>query len=82
MLKFNDAGVIVSAGCMPVPLSAIARGEFEASLVTVSVPFERPAATGANCICTVMLCPTGTDAEGFPLIIVKPAPATRDTTMG
>jgi hypothetical protein len=74
LLKFKDAGEIESAGCMPVPLSAIDSGEFEASLVTVSVPFAAPRAVGANCTCTVVLCPTGTEGEGLPPITVKPVP--------
>jgi hypothetical protein len=48
LLKFRDEGVIESTGCMPVPLSEITRGEFAASLVTVSVPVTAPAAVGAN----------------------------------
>jgi hypothetical protein len=74
LLKSSEEGEIVKAGCMPVPLSAIASGEFEASLVTVRVPFAAPKAVGANCIWTVMLCPTGIDAEGLPPMTVNPAP--------
>jgi hypothetical protein len=48
LLKFSDAGDIVSTGCVPVPLSEIASGVFEASLVTVKVPATAPAAVGAN----------------------------------
>ncbi|MDR3721956.1 MAG: hypothetical protein P4L00_10180 [Candidatus Acidoferrales bacterium] len=48
LLKFNDAGEIVSPGCVPVPLSEIASCEFEASLITVTVPVAAPAAVGAN----------------------------------
>ena len=74
LLKFKDAGEIESAGCMPVPLRAIDSGEFEASLVTVNVAFAAPRTVGANCTCTVALCPTGTEAEGLPPITVKPVP--------
>ena len=49
LLKFNDAGDIVSAGSMPVPFSEIAVGELDASLATVSVPLAEPMAVGANC---------------------------------
>jgi hypothetical protein len=50
LLKFNDVGAIVSTGCVPVPLSEIASGEFEASLVIVKVPVTAPAAVGASWI--------------------------------
>lgn len=74
LLKFKDAGDIVSAGSMPVPLNEMAVGEFEASLVTVNAPLAAPMAVGANCICTVTLCPTGTEDDGLPPTTVKPAP--------
>ena len=48
LLKFNDAGEIVSTGCMPVPFSEIASGVFAASLVTVNVPVTAPVVVGAN----------------------------------
>lgn len=74
LLKLKDAGEIESAGCMPVPLREIDSGEFEASLVTVNVPFAAPGPVGANCTCTVALCPTGTEADGLPPTTVKPVP--------
>ena len=49
LLKFRDAGEIESPDCMPVPLSEIESGEFDASLVTVNVPLAAPRAVGANC---------------------------------
>jgi hypothetical protein len=48
LLKFRDAGEIINAGPVPVPLSEIERGEFDASLVTVRVPVTAPTAVGAN----------------------------------
>jgi hypothetical protein len=48
LLKFNDVGEIASTGCMPVPASAIATGEFDASLVTVRVPVAGVVDAGAN----------------------------------
>jgi hypothetical protein len=74
LLKFKDAGEIVRAGCMPVPLNETETGELEASLVTVKVPLAAPRLVGANCNCTVTLCPTGTEAEGLPPMTVNPAP--------
>jgi hypothetical protein len=46
--KLTLAGLALSPPCVPVPLSAIASGEFEASLVTVSVPLAAPADCDAN----------------------------------
>src|SRR6202050_3609819 len=59
---------------MPVPLNETETGELEASLVTVKVPLAAPRLVGANCSCTVTLCPTGTEAEGLPPMTVNPAP--------
>jgi hypothetical protein len=74
LLKFKDAGEIVSAGCMPVPLNETESDEFEASLVTVKVPLAAPRVVGANRSCRVTLCPTGTEAEGLPPMTVNPVP--------
>lgn len=41
-------GEIARPVCVPVPLSEIIRGEFEASLITVRLPVAAPAAVGAN----------------------------------
>lgn len=41
-------GLALSPPCVPVPLIETDRGEFEASLVTVSVPLAVPADCGAN----------------------------------
>jgi len=46
--KLREAGEIERPGCVPVPLSEIARGELEASLVTVKVPYAAPEEVGAN----------------------------------
>lgn len=76
LLKFNDAGEIVSPGCMPVPLREIVSGEFEASLVTVRSPVAAPSDGGANRTWTVTLCPTGIEEEGFPPITLNADPET------
>lgn len=41
-------GEIAKPACVPVPLSGIISGEFEASLMTVMLPVTAPAAVGAN----------------------------------
>jgi hypothetical protein len=41
-------GAIVKPVCVPVPLSEIITGEFEASLTTVKLPVIAPAVVGAN----------------------------------
>ena len=74
LLKFNVAGDICMTASVPVPLNETERGEFEASLVTVSVPVEAASDVGANCTCTDALCPTGIDTAPLPLITVNPAP--------
>ena len=50
------AGETLKAGCVPVPLNAIVRGEFEALLVTVTAPVTLPAADGANVAVSVTVC--------------------------
>ena len=46
--KLTLAGLALNPPCVPVPLNASASGEFEASLVTVTVPLAAPADWGAN----------------------------------
>lgn len=41
-------GAIVKPVCVPVPVSEIITGEFEASLTTIKLPVTAPAAVGAN----------------------------------
>ncbi|MGC1385730.1 MAG: hypothetical protein WA823_18285 [Candidatus Acidiferrales bacterium] len=57
-----------------MPESETIKGEFEASLITVSAPFAAPAADGANWIVTVLLWPTANDPAGLPPVTVKPEP--------
>lgn len=75
LLKFSDVGENPARASKPVPLSVILRDEFEASLVTVSVPDAGVIDVGANCTCTVALCPTGRELEGFPPTTVNTPPA-------
>ena len=46
--KLAFEGLALSAPCVPVPLRAIARGEFDASLKKVSVAVSLPPDVGAN----------------------------------
>ena len=46
--KLTEAGVIARPGCIPDPLSEIARGEFEASLTIERLPDTIAADVGAN----------------------------------
>lgn len=46
--KLSELGDMVIPVCVPVPVSEIASGEFEASLVTVSVADAAPDVVGAN----------------------------------
>lgn len=46
--KLREAGEIERPACAPVPLNEIARGEFDASLVTAIVPLVAPDTVGAN----------------------------------
>jgi hypothetical protein len=64
--KLTDAGVLARPGCVPVPVNATVRGEFEASLAIVKLPVALPFAWGANAILTVTLCPTPSEPEGLP----------------
>ena len=46
--KFNDAGETVMPGCVPVPVSEMLSGVFEASLATERLAVAAPEACGAN----------------------------------
>jgi hypothetical protein len=72
--KLIEAGETTRPACAPDPVSEIARGELDASLITVIAPLTAPEAVGANWICMVALCPTWTAPEGVPLTIVNAAP--------
>ena len=68
-------GLIVKPGCdcVPVPLSAIASGEFGASLAIEMLPVAAPAAVGANFTVKEVLCPPFNVVAESPLML-KPAP--------
>lgn len=46
--KFQDAGVSVTAGCTPVPVSVTICGLVTSESVIVSVPVKTPVVVGAN----------------------------------
>jgi hypothetical protein len=72
--KFKVEGEIERPACVAVPVREIIRGEFEASLITVSAPFAAPSAVGANWRVTVLLWPTASEPAGLPPVTVKPVP--------
>lgn len=55
--KLTADGVLVKPGCVPVPVSATAMGEFGALLETDILPVPLPADVGANFAVKLMLCP-------------------------
>ena len=64
-----------ATGCTPAPDRVIGVGEFEASLVTVTLPVTLPAAAGANVTFKLAVCPEArTSPAGMPLAL-NPAPA-------
>jgi hypothetical protein len=69
-------GEIESPACVAVPFKETIRGEFDASLITVSAPEAAPAVVGANCTVTVMLWPTARLVAGLPPVTLNPAPVT------
>jgi hypothetical protein len=73
--KFSVEGAIERPACVAVPVKEIVSGEFVALLTTVSEPVAAPSVVGANCIDTVLLCPTAKVVAALPLVTVKPAPA-------
>jgi hypothetical protein len=72
--KLTLAELALNPLCVPVPLNPIGSGEFEASLVAVTVPLSALADCGANLICTVALWPTAMAVAELPLSRLKPAP--------
>lgn len=55
--KLTADGALAKPGCVPVPLSAIAMGEFGALLETEILPLPFPTVVGENFAVKLMLCP-------------------------
>lgn len=72
--KFTLVGFAEICACKPVPVSAIDNDGFEASLVTLRVPVAGVIEVGANCTCTVSVCPAARVALPLPLMTVKTPP--------
>src|SRR6185437_17161360 len=72
--KFTLVGFAAICACKPVPVSAIDNDGFEASLVTLRVPVAGVIEVGANCTCTVSVCPAANVALPLPLMTVKAPP--------
>ena len=67
-------GVAAICGCVPVPVSAIASGEFGALLTIEMLPVALPAVAGANRAVKVAICPALiVKGVAIPLML-KPAP--------
>ena len=67
-------GVAAICGCVPVPVSAIASGEFGALLTIEMLPVALPAVVGANRAVKVAICPALiVKGVAIPLML-KPAP--------
>ena len=74
-LAIQDKPAEWAAGWTPVPDRVIVAGEFEASLVTLTLPVTLPAAAGAKVALKLAVCPeVKTSPAGRPLA-VKPGPA-------
>jgi hypothetical protein len=65
-----------ATGSAPVPESLIVIGEFEASLVTVTLPVAFPVAAGANVALSDAVCPADKTNPKTPPPALKPAPVT------
>ena len=74
-LAIQDKPAEWATGWTPVPDRVIVAGEFEASLVTLTLPVTLLAAAGAKVALKLAVCPeVRTSPAGMPLA-VKPAPA-------
>src|SRR2546428_7245113 len=74
-LAIQDNSPEWATGCTPIPDRVIVAGEFEASLVTLTLPVTLPEAAGAKVAPKLAVCPeVTTSPAGMPLA-VKPAPA-------
>lgn len=71
VLALNDAVVAI-----PLPLTAMASGEFKALLASEIVPVAAPAPVGANTTLNVALCPTAMLSGSVNPDVLKPAPLT------
>jgi hypothetical protein len=67
-------GVAEICACVPVPLSAIASGEFAALLTSEMLPVALPPAVGVNCAVKVAVCPAAIVNGVARPVIVNPAP--------
>ena len=74
--KFTLAGLIVNCGCaaVPVPLSAMVRGDPGALLVIEMLPLALPATVGANLAVKDVFWPALTVTGTVRPVMLKPAP--------
>jgi hypothetical protein len=77
LLKFTLVGLMVSKGCggaVPIPLSAMLRGEFGALLVMEMLPLAFPAEVGANLAVNDVAWPALSVTGVVNPLKLKPAP--------
>lgn len=74
--KLKDVGLAVSCGCTPVPVAAIVKVGFVASLMTDALPFTAPGPGGVNVTDSTVVCPAFKVNCGLIPLAVIPAPVT------
>ena len=82
LLKLTLVGLIVSWGCVPVPLSETDSGEFGALLTMEMLPLAFPAEVGANFAVNDVPCPAFSVIGVAKPLMLNPAPEAlaEDTT--
>ena len=73
---FVVLNVNVCVAATPVPLNAIAAGEFAALLTTLTLPVTAPADAGLNCTLKLLVCPDESDIGNANVPVLNPLPVT------
>ena len=73
---FVVLNVNVCVATTPVPLSAIAAGEFGALLTMLTLPVTAPADAGLNCTLKLLVCPDDSDIGKANVPVLNPLPVT------
>ena len=74
-LAIQDKLAEWATGWTPVPDRVIVAGEFEASLVTLTLPTTLPAVAGAKVALKFAVCPEVKTSPAGIALVVKPGPA-------
>ena len=72
--QFDGVAVSVEVDAVPVPLSAIAVGEFVALLAIDKLPLALPAVCGANCAVMLLLWPAAMVSGAVNPVTLNPVP--------